>query len=101
MFSAGRTGQVSEPHFDAYRESPAQLIEVGGVRVRGAANVGLFSSWAAGNHITLRAGIDNLFDRQPEVVGYTPGVTNALGSTAAGFYDLLGRRYYAGVNVRF
>ncbi|HEV7715988.1 MAG TPA: hypothetical protein VGO53_10350, partial [Steroidobacteraceae bacterium] len=64
-------------------------------------NLGMFSSFAVGDHLTFRAGIDNLLNREPEVVGYTPGVTNALGSTASGFYDLLGRRYYAGVKVKF
>jgi hypothetical protein len=42
-----------------------------------------------------------LFDTDPEIVGYDPGVTNALGSTNQGFYDILGRRYYAGLKFSF
>jgi outer membrane receptor protein involved in Fe transport len=61
----------------------------------------LFGSWDYTEHLSLRAGIDNLFDRQPEIVGYTPGVTNSKGTTASGFYDLLGRRFYAGAKLKF
>ncbi len=64
-------------------------------------NFGMFAGWQVTGNITVRGGIDNLLNREPEVVGYTPGVTNALGSTASGFYDLLGRRYYAGAQVKF
>jgi outer membrane receptor protein involved in Fe transport len=51
----------------------------------------------------LRFGVDNLLDEEPPIVnlrtvaeGYTQtGVTNAA------FYDVLGRRYYLGMTVRF
>jgi outer membrane receptor protein involved in Fe transport len=49
----------------------------------------------------LRFGIDNLLDTEPEIVGFNPGQNNAMGATNAGFYDILGRRYYAGVKFSF
>lgn len=61
----------------------------------------LFGSFTINDSISLRAGIDNLFDTDPEIVGRNPGVTNAQGSTLPGFYDVLGRRAWVGINVGF
>jgi iron complex outermembrane recepter protein len=43
---------------------------------------------------SARLGVDNLFDRQPPVVGAQPGVTDGAGSTNPSVYDVLGRRFY-------
>jgi outer membrane receptor protein involved in Fe transport len=56
-------------------------------------------------HVTLRAGIDNLLDRAPPIVGANPGApgggdTNS-DQTNAGFYDVLGRRFYVGLKASF
>ncbi|HEY8521354.1 MAG TPA: TonB-dependent receptor [Gammaproteobacteria bacterium] len=78
--------------------------------------------------ITLRGGITNLFDTEPEFSGQTRGrpgdiplnsycnnapgcinpityeAVNGAGGAAAlngGYYDLLGRRFFVGLNVRF
>lgn len=45
--------------------------------------------------LTLRAGINNLFDQQPEL--YTP---NVQANTDPSLYDVLGRRYFIGLNWR-
>jgi iron complex outermembrane recepter protein len=60
----------------------------------------LFGTWKVTSTYDLRAGVDNLFDAAPKVVGAIPGVTNALGSTLPD-YDVLGRRFYVGVRARF
>jgi outer membrane receptor protein involved in Fe transport len=54
-----------------------------------------------GDNKQLRFGVDNLFDREPEetfndFVAHIP----ATGQTRAQFYDILGRRYYIGFNIR-
>jgi len=50
----------------------------------------------------LRAGIDNLFDRDPNIIGAIPGTTAAVGEPdPAGTYDVLGRRFYVGVKADF
>jgi len=72
--------------------------------VQGAGSYNLlnvFGSWQVSPALSLRAGIDNLFDREAEIVGREEGVTNALGETVPAFYDLLGRRFYAGVTLNF
>jgi outer membrane receptor protein involved in Fe transport len=61
----------------------------------------LFGSWSIRDNMQLRFGIDNLLDTEPEIVGFNPGQNNAMGATNAGFYDILGRRYYAGVKFSF
>jgi iron complex outermembrane recepter protein len=71
---------------------------------QGAHSYSLFdlsAGWAMTDTIALRLGIDNLLDRDPEVVGFDPNVTNAKGLTNAGYYDILGRRAYLGVKLNF
>jgi outer membrane receptor protein involved in Fe transport len=50
--------------------------------------------------INLRFGIDNLLDREPERV-FANANNTATGQTNRNFYDILGRRYYLGVNLHF
>lgn len=50
--------------------------------------------------INLRFGIDNLLDREPERV-FANATNTATGQTNRNFYDILGRRYYLGVNASF
>jgi len=71
---------------------------------QGAHSYSLFdltASWAMTDTVAFRLGIDNLLDRDPEVVGFDPNVTNARGLTNAGYYDILGRRMYLGVKLNF
>jgi iron complex outermembrane receptor protein len=52
--------------------------------------------------VELRAGIENLFDREPNIVGRIAGVTDAVGELEpGGAYDVLGRRFYVGAKVEF
>ncbi len=62
--------------------------------------------YAVSSHLLVRAGIDNLFDIEPPINGYNPGVAGPgsddynPGMLATGFvYDTLGRRFYVGVKV--
>ena len=71
----------------------------------------LSGTWKIMSNYVLRAGIENLFDRQPEITGQTPGTaggplvgtpaSSGAGSTYAGAYDVLGRRFYIGLKARF
>jgi outer membrane receptor for ferrienterochelin and colicin len=50
--------------------------------------------------VSLTGGIDNVFDKDPLRTGIGP-TTNGAGTTVAALYDVLGRRYYAGVRLDF
>jgi outer membrane receptor protein involved in Fe transport len=60
----------------------------------------LAAGFAWNEVIRLTAGIDNLFDRDPNRVGAGPG-NNGAGTTEPAIYDVLGRRYYIGVRLSF
>jgi outer membrane receptor protein involved in Fe transport len=59
-----------------------------------------FASYNFGGRYQLRAGIDNLLDVDPAIVGATPTDSNSA-STLAGYYDTLGRRLYVGLRMEF
>jgi outer membrane receptor protein involved in Fe transport len=62
----------------------------------------LFGGWKLNSTYSLRAGVDNLFDKQPEVVGADTGPSpNASLGTTSLQYDALGRRFYFGIKARF
>ena len=49
---------------------------------------------------SMRLGVENLFDRDPPVVGAQPGITNGTGATNPSVYDVLGRRYFLSLKAR-
>ncbi|MCW8195899.1 TonB-dependent receptor [Proteobacteria bacterium 005FR1] len=62
----------------------------------------LAASYAINDNWTVRTGIDNLFDKEPPVVGNTYGSTAGnSGNTYPSTYDALGRAYFLGVNASF
>ena len=75
--------------------------------------VRLTGNWNISDTLSLSAGIDNLFDREPERIGAGQiqniaavngggqTVLNGSGSTSAGIYDVLGRRYFVNLRARF
>ncbi len=81
----------------AYATNKATTVEGAG----SYSNFSAFGSYQWTKQVSLRGGIDNLFNTDPEIVGRNPGVTNALGATSPGFYDAIGRRYYVAVELNF
>jgi outer membrane receptor protein involved in Fe transport len=65
----------------------------------------LAANWSVGEKTTMRMGVDNLLDTPPVVTGgrsaLDPNPTTGQGTTEAGFYDILGRQFYVGVQVAF
>lgn len=53
----------------------------------------LMGSYQLTSTLTLRAGVNNLFDKKPEL--YSP---NVQANTDPSLYDVLGRRYFFGLN---
>jgi iron complex outermembrane receptor protein len=69
----------------------------------GAANYfDLTGSYEIGEKITLRAGVSNLFNKKPPVVGTDWGTTTEnSANTYPATYDTLGRSYFLGVTAKF
>lgn len=66
----------------------------------------LSGSWMMSDRYVLRFGIDNLFDKDPVITGaqtdYQGNIpTSGQGTTEAGFYDILGRRFFVGMKATF
>ena len=57
--------------------------------------VDLTGSWNILDNLTLRLGVNNLFDQDPEL--YSPAVQ---ANTDPSTYDVLGRRYFIGLQYR-
>ncbi len=56
----------------------------------------LNASWSVNDTVSLRAGVNNVTDEQPNL--YSPGVQ---ANTDPSTYDVLGRRYYVGLTAKF
>ncbi len=75
--------------------------------VEGAGDYNIFDVYGRydlSETVTFRAGVDNLFDRDPEIVGRNldpDNFTLASGQTNPGFYDVLGRRFFVGVQLNY
>jgi outer membrane receptor protein involved in Fe transport len=61
---------------------------------------GLFAGYTLNEKMQMRMGIDNLADKAPPIYGYTVADHNAE-ITRADYYDVLGRRFYAGIKISF
>jgi outer membrane receptor protein involved in Fe transport len=63
------------------------------------------ATWGISERTTLRMGIDNLFDTDPVITGartaLDPNPTTGQGTTEAGFYSILGRQIFVGVEAQF
>lgn len=54
------------------------------------------------DHLALRAGVSNLFDKKPPIVGNDyGGTTENSGNTYPATYDTLGRSFFVGAKVTF
>ncbi|WP_343856879.1 TonB-dependent receptor domain-containing protein [Aliiglaciecola litoralis] len=62
----------------------------------------LFASYNVTEYATVTAGVDNLFDKEPPVLGNDIGDTSSnSGNTFPSNYDVLGRIYKVGLKFKF
>jgi outer membrane receptor protein involved in Fe transport len=86
----------------AWRHLPSLPSIIPGTLPNDAYNqLDFYGLWSLGDKFMLRAGVENLANAQPPIVGRIPGVNNAYGSTDPNYYDVLGRRYFIGVTAKF
>ncbi|MCY3727757.1 MAG: TonB-dependent receptor [Nitrospira sp.] len=64
--------------------------------------IDLAAIWDFTDYASLRAGINNLFDREPPVAGQQAGPSiSGNGGTFPGLYDVLGRYFFIGLTANF
>ncbi|MCY3954849.1 MAG: TonB-dependent receptor [Nitrospira sp.] len=64
--------------------------------------IDLAAIWDFTDYASLRAGINNLFDREPPVAGQQAGPSiSGNGGTFPGLYDVLGRYFFFGLTANF
>ncbi len=61
----------------------------------------LFGNWRINDTLALRAGITNLLDRDPPLVGVTPTNSQAGVTDPSGVYNELGREFYLGIRAKW
>ena len=88
---------------DAARDPNTRILPVASYNV-----LNLFGRYQINDRMEFRGGIDNLLDEEPPVVGADPGSAALgltpdynVGDTNASFYDVLGRRFYIGLQMNF
>jgi outer membrane receptor protein involved in Fe transport len=92
-------------------EDSSEPLFAGGTPTTGYPAYDLFElsgSYDLTDNFTIRAGVENLFDKNPPLGGINtantdPATTGLLsgGSYNATYYDTLGRRFYIGANMKF
>jgi iron complex outermembrane recepter protein len=82
-------------HWPSIDPQPGAAQNVFGVKAHDQFD--LFARWSISDRYQLRAGVDNLLDRDPPVVGRTT-TNNARGSTNSN-YDPFGRRLFVGFSM--
>jgi iron complex outermembrane recepter protein len=82
-------------HLPTIDPQPGSSVDLQGVKAHD--QLDFFADWSFAERYMLRAGIDNLTDAEPEVVGRT-STNNALGSTSIN-YDPFGRRFFVGLTI--
>jgi len=65
----------------------------------------LSGTYALFEKVNLRLGVDNLFNRAPPLEEVNNGLIGSAtllpGGSFSNQYDLIGRRFYAGVSMKF
>jgi iron complex outermembrane receptor protein len=104
-FGSGRTNvglrwnYLPEVKDAAALRPPTNLLGTGSYSLFAA-----FAGFQISDRMELRGGIDNLLDEEPRIIGANPvggGATTNAGVTNAQYYDILGRRAYVGLKMRF
>jgi iron complex outermembrane recepter protein len=61
----------------------------------------LSARWSAGEHLEIRGGVNNLFDKGPPLTTETSAINGGLGNTYPGFWDNKGRQLFLSASFEF
>ena len=84
-------------------ENVARLLSPGADVANTASNseFDLSANYHVTDNVAVRAGIQNLLNKDPPLVGVSPTNSEAGVTDPSGVYDELGRRFYVGVQAKF
>lgn len=85
---------------DATRFDTQTVPELARLKIGDRHYFDLNAVWSATERLELRAGIENLFDSEPPVIGADRALISGDNNTIPGLYDALGRRYFLGARVK-
>jgi len=92
-------------HLDSIDSAAAATVETTAVGAREYDVFDLQGTYALLENVTLRFGVENLFNEEPPLTNYDPARAETDGMTGGGFnaqnYDTVGRRFYLGARVSF
>jgi outer membrane receptor protein involved in Fe transport len=80
---------------------PTTVAQLAVRRVPARNYLHLTTSWQIRSWVELHAGIENLFDTKPPIVGQDRSDVAIELATFPAQYDLIGRRFYLGTTVKF
>jgi iron complex outermembrane receptor protein len=96
---------LSWRHLDSAASAASATVPATTIQGPGSYDMFNFNSTYTWDNYTLRFGIDNLLDEEPELTQSNPlgagGGDTDSDVTSAGLYDTLGRRWYVGVQANF
>jgi iron complex outermembrane receptor protein len=96
-------GKVKHEHTSS-DEALAGEVPIFGEKIKAFNYFDLASTFTIGDHYNFRLGVNNLFDRNPPLVGSSANscpVGSCNGNTYPGTWDALGRYIYAGATLNF
>lgn len=79
--------------------SGVEALSITGVDLGEQHYIDLAAIWDLTDYVSLRTGINNLFDREPPIAGQEAGAGS--GGTFPGLYDVLGRYFFIGLTANF
>lgn len=59
------------------------------------------ATFSVNKSFDFRVGVQNMFDKQPPIVGSTVGTDSNAGNTFPNTYDVIGRSFFAGFSAKF
>lgn len=86
---------------EAAKYDPQTVADLARLSVGSKHYFDLNAIWHATESIEVRAGVENLLDSKPPIFGMDRNDGTPDFNTYPGLYDTLGRRYFAGLRVRF
>lgn len=96
-YEGGTEDRRIQNEFDGLERIGTPIAQLPRPQVRAINYFDLSVAFDVSERLTLNAGVNNIFDKQPPVIGAVAEQANTL----PGFYDVLGRDFFVSANLKF